>query len=53
MDQQSKVTEVAKQNYEESTPWPEHDLGTIKPMPQYRGKLSNGLQNTHLQVCKS
>ena len=25
MDQQSKVTEAAKQNYEESTPWPEHD----------------------------
>lgn len=25
MEQQSKVTETAKQNYEESTPWPEHD----------------------------
>lgn len=25
MDQQSKVAEAAKQNYEESTPWPEHD----------------------------
>lgn len=25
MEQQSKVAEAAKQNYEESTPWPEHD----------------------------
>lgn len=25
MDQQSKVAEVAKQNYGKSTPWPEHD----------------------------
>ena len=25
MEQKSKVTETAKQNYEESSPWPEHD----------------------------
>lgn len=25
MEQKNKVAEIAKQNYEESTPWPEHD----------------------------
>ena len=26
MEQQSRIAETAKKNYEESTPWPEHDL---------------------------